>query len=242
VTLPLARPSLVAGVSLALMEVLADFGTVATFGYRTLTEAIYRVWHGMFDRIAATQLAAVLLGFAFLLLLAERASRGRALFTQVRGRGHPLVPIPLVGVRAVARTIACLAVLGLALGVPMGQLAVWAVETLARKGVPANFAPELRNTLWLAAVAATCACGMALVLAYALRLHPTRGVTLSARFAAMGYALPGAMVAVGVLLQWPGSTAYSLTRYGTHSVSKPASSSPALPRGWCSPTWSGSSP
>ena len=64
VTLPIARPALVAGVALAMMEALADFGTVATFGYRTLTEAIYRVWYGMFDRTAATQLASGLLCFA----------------------------------------------------------------------------------------------------------------------------------------------------------------------------------
>ena len=64
VSLPLARPALVAGTTLACMEALADYGTVATFSYRTLTEAVYRVWHGMFDRAAATQLAAVLLGLS----------------------------------------------------------------------------------------------------------------------------------------------------------------------------------
>ncbi len=74
VSLPMARPSLVAGTSLAMMEALADFGTVATFGYRTLTEAIYRVWYGMFDRIAATQLASLLLLFALVLLVLERVA------------------------------------------------------------------------------------------------------------------------------------------------------------------------
>ena len=73
VTMPLARPSLAAGVALAMMEALADFGTVATFGYRTLTEGIYRVWYGMFDRVAAAQLASVLLLFAAALLAIERA-------------------------------------------------------------------------------------------------------------------------------------------------------------------------
>ena len=81
-TLPLARPSLGAGAALAMMEALADFGTVATFGYRTYTEAIYRVWYGMFERVAAAQLASVLLLFAFALILLERSSRGRQRFTQ----------------------------------------------------------------------------------------------------------------------------------------------------------------
>ncbi len=200
VTLPMARPSLVTGVSLALMEALADFGTVATFGYRTFTEAIYRVWHGMFDRLAATQLAAVLLAFAFGLVLLERALRGRARFTQVGNRGVRSAPIPLTGVRAAAATGACVIVFALAFAMPVAQLLVWAAQTLGRAGVPPDFVTQLENSLWLAGVAAAVTCAVAIVLAYATRLHPSRGVTFSARFAAMGYALPGAVIAVGVLL------------------------------------------
>jgi iron(III) transport system permease protein len=171
---------------------------VATFGYRTFTEAIYRVWYGMFDRIAATQLAVVLLAFAFLVILVERALRGRARFTQIRN-GHSLVPVPLTGARALAASASCVMVLLLAFGIPVGQLLVWAAQTLARSGLPSEFVAQARNTLWLASLTAAATCGMALLLAYAMRLHPSRGVTLSARFAAMGYALPGAVIAVGVL-------------------------------------------
>src|SRR5262245_63731903 len=102
VTLPLARPSLVAGASLAMMEALADFGTVATFGYRTLTEAIYRVWYGMFDRAAAAQLASLLLLFAVCLLALERSLRGRARFTQNPRRGPGVMPRLLSGWKAAA--------------------------------------------------------------------------------------------------------------------------------------------
>jgi len=200
VTLPMARPSLVAGTSLALMEALADFGTVATFGYRTYTEAIYRVWHGMFDRLAATQLAVVLLGFAFLLILLERGLRGRARYAQVRNHGQPFEPVRLTGLRAAAACGVCATVAIAAFGIPVGQLLVWAGQTLARTGLPSEFGLQLRNSLWLAAVSATLACALAIVLAYAVRLHPTPGVTLAARFAAMGYAVPGAVIAVGVLL------------------------------------------
>ena len=84
----MARPSLIAGVTLAMMEALADFGTVATFGYRTLTEAVYRVWYGMFDRAAATQVASVLLLMALALLTLERASRGRARFAHGERRAR----------------------------------------------------------------------------------------------------------------------------------------------------------
>jgi len=200
VTLPLARPSLVAGMTLACMEALADFGTVATFGYRTLTEAIYRVWHGMFDRLAATQLAAVLLGVAFLLILVERASRGRARFTQSRRHGHPSSAILLRGFRAAAATGVCAAVLLVAFGLPVGQLLVWVIGTLRRDGLPEGFGGLLLNSLWLAAVSAVCAGALAVLLGYALRLEPSRLVVPAVRFAAMGYALPGAVIAVGVLL------------------------------------------
>ena len=103
VSLPMARPSLVAGTSLAMMEALADFGTVATFGYRTLTEAIYRVWYGMFDRVAATQLASLLLLFALVLLVLERSLRGRARFVQSQRRGPGVQRVPLAGWPAARR-------------------------------------------------------------------------------------------------------------------------------------------
>ena len=200
VTLPMARPSLASGLSLALMEALADFGTVATFGYRTLTEGIYRVWHGMFDRLAATQLAVVLLGFAALLLALERLSRGRARYWQQGRHGRPPTPIPLTGLRAATATGTCLSVLVLAFGVPVGQLVVWAWRALASRGIPPDFAAQLQASLALAAVTAVAAGAMAAILAYAVRFERSRTVTGSARFAAMGYALPGSVIAVGVLL------------------------------------------
>jgi iron(III) transport system permease protein len=200
VTLPMARPALAAGAAFAMMEALADFGTVSTYGYRTLTEAIYRVWYGMFDRAAAAQLAAVLLLFALGLLSLERASRGRARFTQTHRRGAAIEPTTLRGWRAGAATAACLAVLALAFLLPVGQLAVWAAEAFRAGRVSRTMPALLATTAVLAATAAALACLLALVLAYAGRLHPTAPVRLSGRFASMGYALPGSVVAVGVLL------------------------------------------
>lgn len=197
VMLPMARPSLVAGVSLAMMEALADFGTVATFGYRTFTEAIYRVWLGMFDRAAATQLASLLLVSAFLLLALERALRGRARFAQSQRRGPGVTPVPLRGWPAVGATGACALVLGLAFVLPVGQLLVWTGEAAGAGRLA--FGWLLANTLMLASLAAVVTCVLAVVLAYAGRLHPSSGVRAAAQFVAMGYALPGSVVAVGVL-------------------------------------------
>ena len=200
VTVPMARPALAAGVALAMMEALADFGTVATFGYRTLTEAIYRVWYGMFDRIAATQLASVLLLFALALLLLEHRSRGRARFIQ-RGRAsRALEPEPLRGLWAAAATAVCVGVLGPAFVLPVGQLAWWALAAVRGGRVAPDFLALLEHTALLAAAAAGLACALAVLLAYAGRLRGTLAVRLAARLASMGYALPGAVIAVGVLL------------------------------------------
>jgi len=197
VMLPMARPSLVAGVSLAMMEALADFGTVATFGYRTLTEAIYRVWLGMFERDAAIQLASLLLLFAALLLALERALRGRARFVQSHRRGPGIIPVPLGGWRAGAATLACALVLGAAFVLPVVQLLVWAREAVVAGRLP--FARLLANTLVLASLAAVITGVLALVLVYAARLHPSTTVSAVTRFVSMGYALPGSVIAVGVL-------------------------------------------
>ena len=200
VTLPMARPSLAAGVALAMMEALADFGTVATFGYRTLTEAIYRVWYGMFDRVAATQLASVLLLFALGLLLLERRARGRARFTQAGRRAPAVEAVELRGGRAAAATSVCVGVLAFAFLLPVGQLAWWAVAALRAGQVAPDFAGLLTRTCALAGVTAVLACFLAVLLGYAGRLHGTPTVRVAAQLASMGYALPGAVIAVGVLL------------------------------------------
>jgi iron(III) transport system permease protein len=199
VTLPLARPSVTAGVSLAMMEALADFGTVATFGYRTLTEAVYRVWYGMFDRTAAAQVASLLLLLALGLLVLERSLRGRARFTQSQRRGPGVTPLALAGWKACAATGTGFAILAFAFVLPVVQLIVWARDASGRWRA-SSFVTLLGNTLVLAALAAMCALVLALVLAYATRLHPSALVRASARAASMGYALPGAVIAVGVLV------------------------------------------
>ncbi|MGH7279501.1 MAG: ABC transporter permease, partial [Candidatus Rokuibacteriota bacterium] len=200
IVLPMARPSLAAGVALAAMETLADFGTVSTFGYRTLTEAIHRVWLGMFDRVAATQLASLLLVFAATLLWLERVLRRGARFTQSQRRGHGVTPERLSGWQAAAATGACAVVLGLSFALPVAQLVAWAVEALGAWRMGGEFRRVLGNTLALATTASVVACTLAIILAYGVRLHPTPVVGAATRLAAMGYAIPGAVVAVGVLI------------------------------------------
>ncbi len=200
VALPLARPAIAAGATLALMETLADFGTVATFGYRTFTTAIYRVWFGMFDRVAAGQLAAVLMVAAAALVLAERRARGRARFTQTHGRALATELPRLAGWRAAAATSACALVLLVAFVLPTGILVAWSLEAWSAGSVASTYPRLVGRSLGLSGVAALVAVVAALVLAYGARTAPTRLLRAAVRVAALGYAVPGSVVAVGVLL------------------------------------------
>jgi len=199
VALPLARPAIVTGLSLALMETLADYGTVQYFGVNTFTTGIFRTWFGLGDSAAAAQLAAMLLGFVFALIVLERWSRRRARFhhsdrKHTRPHRHRLSGWP----RRLAVT-ACLLPLVFGFVLPAAQLLYWALTT-ATTGLDARFVGLTLNSLGLAAAAAAIAVVLALILGYGRRLRPGRAVTAGVRLAAMGYAVPGTVIAVGVLL------------------------------------------
>jgi iron(III) transport system permease protein len=200
VALPLARPAIAGGVFLALMEALADFGTVAIFNYATFTVAIYRVWFGLFDRHAATELASLLVLATLGLYLAERRFRSRARFDPP-GRGARPVPRRLRGGRAWAATGVTAGVVALAFGLPVLRLLTWIADGAADDS---RYAGYLANTLGVAAGAAALAVGAALVVAYGVRQSRSPLVGALARVASMGYALPGSVIAVGVLalLAW----------------------------------------
>src|SRR6185369_17480427 len=107
IALPLVRPAIVAGTTLALMETLADFGTVSYFAVPTFTTGIYRAWFSLGDRIAAAQLAAALLGFVVLLLTLEKLTHGRGRFHNTTGRSRPQHGMRLAGLQAAAACLLC---------------------------------------------------------------------------------------------------------------------------------------
>ena len=199
VSMPLARPALVAGTALALMETLADFGTVAYFGVQTFTTGIYRAWFSLGDRIAAAQLSALLLGFVVLVLMLEQASRGRARFNNTSR--HQVLPVR-TRLSPVAGLIACLACLmPLLFGflLPGGLLLDMAFsEGDAQFGV--RFVELARNSFVLASVSALVAVGLAVLLAYAARLSRAALPRHLNRIVGLGYAVPGSVIAVGVLI------------------------------------------
>ena len=207
VSLPLARPAIVAGASLALMETLADYGTVSYFAVPTFTTGIYRAWFSLGDRIAAAQLAAALLGFVILLLWLEKLSRGRARFHNTTGRNRPQHGRRLAGSRAAAAWLACALPLGAGFVLPAGLLMRMALAepdaelaTGAASAAGEHFARLAGNSLLLAGVTAVIAVAMALLLAYAARLARSRLTEALNRLVSLGYAVPGSVIAVGVLI------------------------------------------
>jgi iron(III) transport system permease protein len=199
VALPLARPAIVAGLALALMETLNDFGTVQYFGVDTFTTGIYRTWFGMGQRVAATQLAAVLLLLILGLILLERRSRRRVAFYHTSTSYQHLPRYPLGGWRALGAGIACFLPVGLGFLLPAGVLLHMAMSHPDRT-FDRQFWIFARHSLMVAAVTAVMAVGISAIVAYGVRLHPHSWMRLTARIAAMGYAIPGAVIAVGILV------------------------------------------
>ena len=199
VSVPIARPAIVAGVSLALMETLADYGTVQYFGISTFTTGIFRTWFGLGDTIAAAQLSALLMGFVLTLLVIERWSRSRMRFHRVGQRLDRVSSVRLWGWRSVVATLFCVLVLALGLLLPAVQLGIWFLRTAATM-VDETFMRLVINTVSLAAITAIVTVGLSIFLGYGGRLHPTPLVRSAIRIAGMGYALPGTVIAVGVML------------------------------------------
>lgn len=197
VALPLARPAIVAGLALVLMETLNDFGTVEYFSVSTFSVGIYRTWFGMGERIAACQLSALLLGFVLGLLLLEQWSRQQTRYYHT-GRYQRISPYGLRGWRASAACLACLLPISLGFLIPGGRLLQLATTEIS-KNFRQRFWQLASHSLTLAAIASAVAVLLALVMAYGLRLRPNLGMTLAVRTAAVGYAIPGAVIAVGVL-------------------------------------------
>jgi iron(III) transport system permease protein len=199
VALPLARPALAAGIGLALMETLADFGTVQHFGVRTFTTGIYEAWFGMDDRGAAAQLSVALLGCVFLLLALEHVSRGGRRFHPTTTRHPPLRPVVLHGWREALAILACAMPALLGFGIPAGALA-WLAATSGDPLSGSRFLPFAVNSLMLSGVTAVLAVLIAAMMAWAMRMHPSPLRRLANRVAALGYALPGSVIAVGTLV------------------------------------------
>lgn len=199
VSLPLARPAAAAGIALALMETLADYGAVAYFGVPTLTTGIYKSWYAFSDRAAAAQIAAVLLLAVTVLMFLEQKSRGRARYYAVGGRTSVQPAYRLGGIKAWSATLFCLLPVLLGFFLPLLIL----LRLLLREeslNLGARYFNWLQNSIVVAGVTAVIAIMICLLLAYAARVTRSKLQAACNCIISMGYAIPGAVIAVGVLI------------------------------------------
>jgi iron(III) transport system permease protein len=203
VSLPSARPAVAVGVALVLMETLNDFGTVDFFAVRTLTAGLYDVWLGMGNLGGAAQIASVMLMFVLLLIGLERIGRRRQQQFQSARRFQRLPGYRLGGIRAAAALIFCALPLLAGFIVPAALLATYALRYWEQSW-SAAFRGYAWNSLALSGGAAMLAMSLGVFLAYSRRLHNSRTLALAVRTASLGYAMPGAMLAIGVIIPLAG--------------------------------------
>jgi iron(III) transport system permease protein len=197
VALPLARPAIIAGTALAIMETLNDYGTVQYFGVPTFTTGIYRTWFNLGEKPAAMQLAALLTLFSLVVLVLELWSRGRTRFYQTAGRTSQRFRLGW-GRGTIAFLVCAIPVVAGFL-LPLGLMVYECVGVWQYFGEQ-NFVELGLNSLLLAVVAAVIGGTIALVLAYLQRTFAGRLTDVAVRLSAMGYGIPGAVIAVGVMI------------------------------------------
>jgi len=199
VALPMARPAIAVGAALAMMETLNDFGTVDYFAVRTLTAGVYNVWLKMQNVGGAAQIALVMLAFVVTLLLLEHAARRRQRYHQSGGRYLRGPRYVLPPGRAGLAIAACALPVLLGFVIPAGVLLAMAIENFTA-AFNARFPEHAWNSLRLAVAAAIICLVMGTLVAYAQRLRPSRALHALSRVASLGYAIPGAVIALGVLI------------------------------------------
>ncbi|MEL6235442.1 MAG: iron ABC transporter permease [Pseudomonadota bacterium] len=198
VSLPMARPAIAAGVLLAAMETIADFGTVSYFGVQTFATGIFTSWFSMADRTAAAQLALGLLAFALLLALSERFARGGARYDAKRRADVPGRLTLGRGGIAVALLLCAMPVLA---GVLIPALALTTMALGSEQDILSNrYIGFVSNSLTLALCAALLTVSAAVLIGSRQRMAPGRGAALTLHIARLGYAVPGGVIAVGLLV------------------------------------------
>lgn len=199
VALPMARPAIVAGIALASMEVLNDYGTVKYFGVNTFTTGIFRAWFSMGDSSTAIYLAAILMVFVFVILYLESLQRGNRQYSAVNGIQKPTARVhPTLG-KKIFYTSICTSIFLISFLFPFLQLVNW-VSLTYTKVVNQDFFLLIFRSFGLAAVSGIFIVILSIVLLYALRLSPFKWVKNITKIATLGYAIPGAVIAVGVMI------------------------------------------
>lgn len=198
IALPLARPALIAGLSLIVMEVINDYGAVTFMGVPTLTVGIFRTWTGLGDLNSAVRLAGMMMVGIFLLLWVENHHRGRAKYFEPSQSPHPILHRKLPFLMGWVANFVCIIPLAIGFVLPLLQLLNWARLSILKTGFTFPW-QRMTHSLLLALSTAVILTVIAVILVYAERLHPVRWIKYPIRIASLGYAVPGAVIAVGIM-------------------------------------------
>lgn len=203
VVLPIARPAIAVGLSLVLMETLNDFGTVDFFAVDTLTLGLFDTWMNLGNLGGAAQIATTMLMFVVILVTLERYSRRRQQQFAARDNRDPIQRFTMSFPRQMICVAVCTAPLVFGFIIPGATLGYYAWEYFDDSWNP-SFIRNTFNSLFLSGTAALTTLLIGVTLAYSRRLHNTRGMQVLMRLSSLGYAMPGAVLAVGVIIPLAG--------------------------------------
>ncbi|RQN02348.1 iron ABC transporter permease [Clostridium butyricum] len=199
VILPISRGAIVGGASLVILEVLNDFGVVSYFGVQTFSTAIFKTWFSMGDTSTAVKLASMLMFTVFILLSTEKWIRGRKKYSYTTAKVRSIVPIKLKGIKAIGAFVYCFIVLSLGFIIPLLQLSQWGILTY-KQVLNIKFITLIFNTIWVATIPTITIIIMALIIANFCRIN-NKGISkIFSKISILGYSVPGAVIAIGVIL------------------------------------------
>ncbi|KOA18514.1 spermidine/putrescine transport system permease protein PotB [Clostridium homopropionicum DSM 5847] len=199
VILPISRGAIVGGTSLAILEVLNDFGVVSYFGVQTFTTAIFNAWFSMGDSSTAVKLASMLMVTVFLVLMSEKWLRGRKKYSYTTAKVRGIIPIELKGIKAAGAFLYCFIILSLGFIIPLLQLISWG--TLTYKTIfNIKLIGLIFNSIWLSAISAVVIIIIAIVISNFCRMNSNWISKVFSKISILGYSIPGAVIAIGVIL------------------------------------------
>jgi len=198
VVLPLSRPAIVAGVSLVLMEVLNEYGLMRYFSVETFTTGIFTAWFAFSDQDAAMRLSVFLMIFVFTLVILERFQRRSMLFHNYGTHFTPHEMVTLRGGKAMASMVVCAIPFLAGFFLPVSMLVWWSISTFTQE-LNMQFLILIKNTFLLAAISSVVVVFVALVVAISARFKRYRSTRVLAKISTLGYSIPGAVVAIGII-------------------------------------------
>ncbi|RUA34013.1 MAG: iron ABC transporter permease [Bacteroidetes bacterium] len=199
IALPISRPAIIGGLSLVMMEVLNDYGAVKYYGVSTFTTGIFRAWFSFGDPNSAINLSGILMGFIFIMIMAERLQRGKVKFDEGARIGRQLKRYQLKGWKKFFAWMVCFIPLFLGFIAPVFQLILWSFQTI-KKIIDFDFLILMANSFGLALLAAFLCVGFSVIILFAVKVNKNRFFSLLAKFAALGYSIPGAVIAIGIMI------------------------------------------